>query len=143
MTGFILAFTTMMWLVFRQRQIDILGDKFLYFIIVFWPALFLFCLSSKLAAKILCNKTCLWLGKISYSLYLWHFPVEVFMILIGCVRKQPLDFTRISVWAWRMLLSFAVAIGSCYFVEPYIKKKTKEKWMPWMQNVICTKNKII
>lgn len=142
-SGFILAFTAVMWLAFRHRQLDILGDKFLFFIIVFWPALFLFCLSSKIAGNMLCNKPCLWLGKISYSLYLWHFPVEVGLILTGYARRKPLDFTCTSVWVLRMLLSFAAAIGSFYFVEPYLRKQTKEKWMPWMQEVICTKNKIM
>lgn len=122
----IMAFTFVLWLLFKHKQIDILGDKFLYFLLVFWPSLFLFCIVSEITDKILSNKLFLWFGKISYSLFLWHFPIEVFFVIVNHFANYRIDFNKPEIWEIRLLLSITIAVVSFYFIEPALDKFVKK-----------------
>ena len=122
----IMAFTSVLWLLFKHKQIDILGDKFLYFVLVFWPSLFLFCIVSETTDKILSNKLFLWFGKISYSLFLWHFPIEVFLVIVKHFANYRIDFNKPEIWEIRLLLSIIMAVVSFYFIEPALDKLVKK-----------------
>jgi peptidoglycan/LPS O-acetylase OafA/YrhL len=59
-----------------------------------------------------------WVGKISYSLYLWHVPV---IVLVLRYLESAGGVTRVAVAA---VLSIAAAAGSYYLVEaPALRKK--------------------
>jgi peptidoglycan/LPS O-acetylase OafA/YrhL len=77
-----------------------------------------------LVKAILSNKLIVWIGSISYGLYLWHFPIYSAMTSLG--YKD-----------WRLVLTlgsaivFAVAAGSYYFVErPFLRLKHKLSSVP-------------
>ena len=69
--------------------------------------------------KIFSFKPFVAIGLISYSLYLWHWPVLVFNEYI-----QFSDASKLSVII-ALLISFLLAIGSYFFVEKPFRKNTK------------------
>lgn len=59
--------------------------------------------------KVLAFKPIQWIGKLSYSLYLWHWPIYVFSIYLGL--NKP--FITLPI----LILSLALACLSYYFIE--------------------------
>lgn len=67
-------------------------------------------------AKLLSLKPVVFIGLISYSLYLWHWPVLAFMRYIGS-NNLPSYSTAAAI-----VLMFALSLLSYYFVEKPFKK---------------------
>lgn len=130
-----IVFTVVLWVVFRHRQIDIFGDKILYFILVFWPAFFLFCMTSRIISALFSNSLFMLLGKISYSLYLWHFPIEILIFSFGLFTGCQLDYAKPGIWAVRLVVSILMAAGSCYWIEPYLNKLVDKKAVPFLKDM--------
>jgi len=57
-----------------------------------------------------------WLGTISYGVYLWHWPVNVFL------STERTHFHGLGLHALRFTLTFAIAIASYRFLEQPIRK---------------------
>lgn len=66
------------------------------------------------------NRLIQFIGKISYSVYLWHWPIVVFLYICGFLTS-PLHVTT------GILLSFALGTASYYFVESKVKKITNSR----------------
>ncbi|MDF2442586.1 MAG: hypothetical protein JWR01_789 [Subtercola sp.] len=79
-------------------------------------------------ARILDNRVLFWLGTISLSLYVWHFPVIIVLYRLGWIAGN--DWLG---WVWNTVLIFAVAVAiaslSYRFIElPAIRSlRTKKK----------------
>lgn len=63
-----------------------------------------------------------WLGDISYSLYLWHWPVIVFFVHIAGRSPQAVDGVLL------VALSVALAAGSYRWVEQPFRRGTRFSW---------------
>lgn len=61
------------------------------------------------------------IGKASYSLYLWHWPALVFGKLFADLFEMP------SLLWWALLISIAIAIGSYLWIEK-LGKQIKAIW---------------
>ena len=70
-----------------------------------------------LMSRLLSFKPVVFIGKISYSLYLWHFPVLVLTTPVSEIGNPNIFFVIL-----RIVLTFAVAIVSYVFVETPIRK---------------------
>lgn len=60
-----------------------------------------------IAYRILANRGLVYIGQLSYSLYLWHWPVIAFPAFMG---------THLQVWQ-SLLLSLGLAVASYYAIE--------------------------
>ena len=77
----------------------------------------------ELITKILSTKLFVGVGLISYSLYLWHFPIFAF------TRIKNLTHTHMDKF-WLIFLSIILSIITYYFVEqPFRKRKNKIKFI--------------
>ena len=70
-----------------------------------------------LMSKLLSFKPIVFIGKISYSLYLWHFPILVLTTPVSEIGNPNIFFVIL-----RIVLTFAIAIVSYVFVETPIRK---------------------
>ena len=68
-------------------------------------------------SKLLSFKPLVFIGKISYSLYLWHFPILVVTTPVSEIGNPNLFYVTL-----RIVLIFLVATGSYMFVETPIRK---------------------
>ena len=68
-------------------------------------------------SKLLSFKPFVFIGKISYSLYLWHFPILVVTTPVSEIGNPNLLYVTL-----RIVLIFLVATGSYMFVETPIRK---------------------
>ena len=68
-------------------------------------------------SKLLSFKPFVFIGKISYSLYLWHFPILVVTTPVSDIGNPNLFYVTL-----RIVLIFLVATGSYMFVETPIRK---------------------
>jgi len=69
-----------------------------------------------LVARALAIRPLTWLGTVSYGVYLWHWPVNVFLSTERC------HLHGLSLHALRFALTFAIAILSYRFLEQPIRK---------------------
>ena len=70
-----------------------------------------------LMSRLLSFKPVVFIGKISYSLYLWHFPVLVLTTPVSEIGNPNIIFVIL-----RVILTFALATASYLFVETPIRK---------------------
>ena len=87
-------------------------------------------------AKLLSFKPVVFIGKISYSLYLWHFPILVLTTPVSEIGN-PNNFYVIL----RVILTFIVAIISYVFVERPIRKLGFKNYVSIIYKKIVIKSK--
>ena len=74
------------------------------------------------SGKLLSAKPIVFVGLISYSLYLWHWPILV-------LSQIALNRTLSPIESWSFIaLSFALAIFSWRYIEQPVRRRTKIGW---------------
>jgi peptidoglycan/LPS O-acetylase OafA/YrhL len=63
-----------------------------------------------------------WIGRISYGLYLWHWPV-----FVVCVRER-MGITGTPLLLVRLAITFALATASFYVVEQPVRQGALRRW---------------
>ncbi len=80
--------------------------------------------SSSWLNSFLSSKLLVWIGRLSYSLYLWHWPVIVFM------QKHSSFLGTKNTYILSILIFLTLAIISYYFVEKIWRyKKSKQSYL--------------
>jgi peptidoglycan/LPS O-acetylase OafA/YrhL len=69
-------------------------------------------------ARLLSLRPFVWIGKRSYSLYLWHFPLWVIF------NGSSMHDSGFNLWAVRLSLTVVVSMASYTFVEQPIRRST-------------------
>src|SRR5262249_44977242 len=70
----------------------------------------------------LCWAPVRWIGRISYGLYLWHWPVIIWLSSGWTHGRRPLELAEVA-------LTFAIATASYYLVELPIRTGK----VPWLR----------
>ncbi len=81
--------------------------------------------------KLLANKVLVFIGLISFPLYLWHWPLFSFIKIVNPQESQVL----ITIAA--IFLSFTLAIATYYFVEKPIRSKQKIVAIPLIAGMVA------
>ena len=87
-------------------------------------------------AKLLSFKPVVFIGKISYSLYLWHFPILVLTTPVSEIGNPNIFYVIL-----RVILTFIVAIISYVFVETPIRKLGFKNYVSIIYKKIVIKSK--
>ena len=77
--------------------------------------------SNEIITKILSSKLLVGLGLISYSLYLWHYPIFAFSRYLENITGNHINVFLI------LLILFLLSIFSYYFVEKPFRNKSNKK----------------
>jgi len=78
---------------------------------------------TNLATRILSVPPLVWTGRISYSLYLWHYPV---FHVLRVERFDGFGWSPVLLQAIRFGVVFGVACASFYMVEqPFLRFKKR------------------
>jgi len=107
-------------LAFRKIHKDILFPGFWALLPVIGAALIIIGGEGIFNKKILANKSLVWIGLISYPLYLWHYPILSFLKIV-----TPSGDLTIKARIIAVAVSFFLAYVSYRFVEKPIRFGTK------------------
>lgn len=81
--------------------------------------------SDSLLIRILKSRLPVYLGRASYSLYLWHWPVVVLM-------RWTVGFDTASHLAFALVITLILGLASYHFVErPFLTSQTLRRWPAW------------
>lgn len=79
---------------------------------------------SRLSRLLLENRPLVWVGRISYGLYLWHFPI--FNGMLNATRMEKAGITGPALLTVRFAVAFAVAALSFALIErPFLRWKRR------------------
>lgn len=115
---------------------SIIGNVVLFYAIVFWPLLLLFFLHNQWMTALLRTPIFLFLGKISYDVFLWHFPLEIVFVLIwktGWIPEFHLYSRRFFIFRIAIVLIIASVSHFCFeeklrlLLSGVVKKCVKRK----------------
>jgi peptidoglycan/LPS O-acetylase OafA/YrhL len=73
----------------------------------FFGVLFLLLASAEKSAPAMLRRACEWLGENTYGVYLWHFPIQLTLILL----LLPANVERLAQHGWFLALYIALAVG--------------------------------
>jgi peptidoglycan/LPS O-acetylase OafA/YrhL len=79
-----------------------------------------------LPSRMLSVRPLTFVGQISYGLYLWHWPI--FLV----VNHERTGLENYSLFVLRLIVTFAIAVLSWYFVETPIRQRTFGSWRSWL-----------
>ena len=99
--------------------------------LLFYPPLVILLLCSKAVNKICDNKILRYLGRISYGMYIWNFPLMITFCYLICISIIPVDmiespFGFIGV-LFAHVLAGVIMNEAGKFLKNSKQKKTKEK----------------
>lgn len=78
--------------------------------------------NGSLITRFLSSKTMVWIGSLSYSLYLWHWPVLAFIRYHTDLEYLSIEYAIIFI-----SLTMALSLLSYYWIEEGIRKKLSNK----------------
>ena len=93
-----------------------------------FPALLLGALRSQWVATIFDGTILRWLGDVSYSLYMWHFTVQLIFYLLSRTLLY-INFGSPLTLAAYLLASFALATVSYYCLELPAKNYIRSRFL--------------
>lgn len=118
--GFILLLIIILYCQFFDLPLDmIVGDVRVFTILFVCPILILSSIYVRPIEKILSSKLFIFLGKISFDVYMWHYIVRNLLMVLGI--QEVINYT-FNGWILYIVLTMIVSILSYYFLEKRINK---------------------
>ena len=92
--------------------------------LVFIPCLIFASLNFGIFGWLLSLKPFVWLGNLSYSIYLWHFPIGLSLFAV----RKFVPVNDLVAYGTYIILVLLVSHCSYYFFEIVMQKKLREKY---------------
>ena len=97
-------------------------------VFMLFPSLILIALNFNLVKKVTSLRPLTYLGDISYSVYLWHFPVQLVLITLHEFAKIPFDPSQKKYFISYCILVFLVGSIS-YRYETIIRRRIRKLFL--------------
>ncbi len=98
------------WILIRYRGYEVLGNLQMAVILGIAPALVLSILFVPWLSKIFAIRPLRYLGKLSYGIYLWHFPIQCVWKIFDVYFGLEINFSARSIWLTYALSVLLVAM---------------------------------
>ncbi len=106
---------------------DSYNNTIIAFIYFFFIPLFYLLYDVKIIEKICSSKIVTFLGNISYSIYVWNFPILI--VVSYLIKANILTIDIASFWFFVLLITVHIVVGilSYYLIEKKVKKHFDNK----------------
>lgn len=111
-----------LWGYCYYRKEGLVGDFYTTSTFYVCTGLLLLAVYAKSVSWLLTRRIFLILGKVSFSVYLWNFPIQAALTIIQRYFGV-FDYTSIRFWLFHLVLSIGAALASGYWLEPLLNRK--------------------
>ncbi|KRE51054.1 acyltransferase family protein [Paenibacillus sp. Soil724D2] len=108
----------------------VLGDWALVYTIMYYPIIIILLLNIGLLRGILSLKPFAYIGEVSYSIYLWHFPLQLMVNTLDNILELHINYSSKKVFIGFVLLTLIVSIISFEFFEKPFSKFLRRRFIP-------------
>ena len=112
---------------------EILGDTLGIFQFVWYPAIILSILCISRLFQFLSLKPFQWLGKLSFSIYIWHLPIMDIIELLLLRMGLPEYVSSKRVFAIWFISTLILSWISYTFFERPLQKRIRNKYYGWQE----------
>jgi peptidoglycan/LPS O-acetylase OafA/YrhL len=95
-------------------------------IVVVGACLIIWSGSNRVSQIILENRATIFIGKISFSLYLWHWPI---IVILKSMQKYNVINSNLALVVLGGIILIALSLFSYYFIENTFRKHTHGTWI--------------
>lgn len=122
------SYICMIWLLFCYflHLLGVsLGAMSISIVLCVYVPLVIICMGNYGIRNLLNNRVLSYLGKISFSVYLWNAPFQIFTWIIVKAFNLTIDFSTLSFFVVQMILQIALAHFSTNVLEKYFADKLR------------------
>lgn len=107
---------------------SILGNWLIVYSMFFYPMIILLILNLDYFSKILSFKPFVYIGEISFSIYLWHFPIQLIIKTLDDVLALNIDYSTRFFMLIYTLIVIIISSLSYEFLEKTINNNLRRKF---------------
>lgn len=105
MTGCFIS--VLVWICICIKNVNLLGNLIISFDLFVAVPMVILCTCNRAVQKIMEMYPLKWLGKISFSIFVWNFPIEILFLILSCFIS--IDFSNILIWLIHLIITLGVA----------------------------------
>jgi peptidoglycan/LPS O-acetylase OafA/YrhL len=127
---FVLSLVTFLGIMFGSK---VFGDWPIVYVVLIYPLIVIISLNISILNKIMSIKPLVYLGEISYSVYLWHFPVQILINSIDDTFLLHINFSSRIVFIGIVIFTLLISAISYEFFEKPAQKYLRNKYLAKLQ----------